>query len=511
MMPNKAGTYYFIEVQIYQYVLSFIFFQIDLANFELFSSSPREFSVFVSDRFPTRDWHNVGHFVAEDERTIQSFNLHPHLFGKFIKVELHSHFGSEHFCPISLFRVYGTSEFEVLKTVDEVLETEPAAIGEGSLDEDDDEPLDFDSGDPPKNLFGSARDAVLSIMRKAAEVLVKGSDVQNSTTLAPTATLEEPIPVFTKVENCKSPRHIVVCDNCSDPLFGDVYRLLSCDYIHLDSLMKTDFVSRTIRDTQICEGYGLDFTSRRIGAPFPLRLGQSDPVAYIAALFPPSYIAALCNTLAIIEKRVAINVSSEDSTETVISVTELPDTKSPFEGEFENILKPVVTCTTTPTQTNTICSTPVVAAVNVHLGHTDLDISSKIKPTKTLTVAPEVERDESLTVVPSQAPDEMMLERPPRQSEQNLEIPPLPEKNETLSDLLDLGGNGDSLEQSTEALEHFSLDRLLSELKDLEREVVDTPTVTTTLPPNIQPSQQVHKESVFMRLANKIKVKYFVH
>ena len=86
------------------------------ANFELFSSSPKDISVHVSDRFPTRDWSNVGHFTAKDERDVQSFNLQPQLFGRFIKVELHSHYGSEHFCPVSLFRAYGTSEFEVLET-----------------------------------------------------------------------------------------------------------------------------------------------------------------------------------------------------------------------------------------------------------------------------------------------------------------------------------------------------------------------------------------------------------
>jgi Sad1 / UNC-like C-terminal len=63
------------------------FSQIELANYELFSSSPQEFSVFVSDRYPTRDWHSVGQFTAQDERTVQSFNLEPFLsFGKFIKV-----------------------------------------------------------------------------------------------------------------------------------------------------------------------------------------------------------------------------------------------------------------------------------------------------------------------------------------------------------------------------------------------------------------------------------------
>lgn len=86
--------------------------RIDLANYELFSSSPKDFTVSVSERFPTRDWSLVGKFTAKDERDIQSFDFETHLFGKYIKVEIKSHYGSEHYCPISLFRAYGISVFE---------------------------------------------------------------------------------------------------------------------------------------------------------------------------------------------------------------------------------------------------------------------------------------------------------------------------------------------------------------------------------------------------------------
>lgn len=98
---------------------SLCFFQIELANFELFSSSPKDFSVLISDRFPSRDWIVVGQFTAKDEKSIQSFNLQQSepVFTKYIKVEFHSHYGHEHYCPVSLFRVYGTSEFEVSTSV----------------------------------------------------------------------------------------------------------------------------------------------------------------------------------------------------------------------------------------------------------------------------------------------------------------------------------------------------------------------------------------------------------
>lgn len=92
--------------------------QVEIANFELFSSSPQEFSVWLSDRYPTRDWELLGRLGAQDSRSVQAFNLSTtdtsvaH-FGKYIKVEVHSHYGHEHYCPVSLFRVYGTSEIEV--------------------------------------------------------------------------------------------------------------------------------------------------------------------------------------------------------------------------------------------------------------------------------------------------------------------------------------------------------------------------------------------------------------
>jgi len=60
--------------------------QVEIANFELFSSSPKDFRVSISDRFPTRDWLLLGDFVAGDERTIQSFLLEEPIFGKFVKV-----------------------------------------------------------------------------------------------------------------------------------------------------------------------------------------------------------------------------------------------------------------------------------------------------------------------------------------------------------------------------------------------------------------------------------------
>ena len=56
----------------------------------------------------------MGNFEAKDEKAIQSFSIgNEEMFAKFVKVEILSHYGSEHFCPISLMKVLGTSVVEV--------------------------------------------------------------------------------------------------------------------------------------------------------------------------------------------------------------------------------------------------------------------------------------------------------------------------------------------------------------------------------------------------------------
>ncbi|CAA3019378.1 Hypothetical predicted protein, partial [Olea europaea subsp. europaea] len=186
--------------------------KIELANFELFSSSPREFTVSVADRWPTKDWTVVGQLSAKDERTIQSFTLQPSLFAKYMKLEFHTHYGSEHFCPVSLLRVFGTSELDVL---------EGDAHNMQELDDDDD--LDeTEDGEPGNNIFGSARDAVISIVKKAAEVLTP-QQAKNQTAPVPR---DEASPV-SLVQSamlidlmCVTPSHIIVCDNCTEDLYN---------------------------------------------------------------------------------------------------------------------------------------------------------------------------------------------------------------------------------------------------------------------------------------------------
>ena len=38
-------------------------------------------------------------------------------FGKYVKVEIFSHYGNEHYCPVSLFRIFGIDQLELIADI----------------------------------------------------------------------------------------------------------------------------------------------------------------------------------------------------------------------------------------------------------------------------------------------------------------------------------------------------------------------------------------------------------
>ncbi|XP_030583644.1 SUN domain-containing ossification factor isoform X1 [Archocentrus centrarchus] len=159
--------------------------QLDIANFELFSSTPKDFLVSISDRYPTNKWVKLGTFHARDERIVQSFPLDEQLYAKYvkmfikyIKVELLSHFGSEHFCPLSLIRVFGTS---MVEEYEEIADSQYPSERLEYLDEDYDYPPGYQPTEDKasKNLLGSATNAILNMVNNiAANVLGGKSELE---------------------------------------------------------------------------------------------------------------------------------------------------------------------------------------------------------------------------------------------------------------------------------------------------------------------------------------------
>ena len=80
----------------------------ELDNKELYSGTPRNFTVRTGDQYNTDplQWNNVGHFEASSNKMeTQNFaELNVKTFGKFIRVDINSFHGNEHFCTLTSFR-----------------------------------------------------------------------------------------------------------------------------------------------------------------------------------------------------------------------------------------------------------------------------------------------------------------------------------------------------------------------------------------------------------------------
>lgn len=98
----------------------------ELDNYELYSGTVGRFSVRMADKFSNNkeDWVIIGSFEAGPVKMeVQHFtDLPVKSFGKFIRVDLESFHGSEHYCTLTSFRVFGMTEYEYL------------AINDGTID-----------------------------------------------------------------------------------------------------------------------------------------------------------------------------------------------------------------------------------------------------------------------------------------------------------------------------------------------------------------------------------------
>ncbi|XP_031572610.1 SUN domain-containing ossification factor-like isoform X2 [Actinia tenebrosa] len=157
---------------------------IEIANFELFSSTPESFKVYVSGRYPTREWTLLGTFQARHERNLQSFPLDEPIYAKYIKVEMLSHFGSEHYCPLTLFRVFGISMMEELE------DHEADAQDDADAGDDDDGaqvlPSDpsvkNDENKSKSNILATVGDTLFNIVKVAAKKLTGATDNEKNLT-----------------------------------------------------------------------------------------------------------------------------------------------------------------------------------------------------------------------------------------------------------------------------------------------------------------------------------------
>ncbi|KAL4066391.1 UNC-like C-terminal-domain-containing protein [Scleroderma yunnanense] len=92
---------------------------VQLANFEFFSGVFKDFTVRVAKTYPATDdgWTLAGTYRAKNVRGVQSFHPPTSLrdFYRYIRIDFHSHYGHEYYCPVSLLRIYGLTHLEQWK------------------------------------------------------------------------------------------------------------------------------------------------------------------------------------------------------------------------------------------------------------------------------------------------------------------------------------------------------------------------------------------------------------
>eukprot|EP00095_Tigriopus_kingsejongensis_P006248 maker-scaffold1159_size58420-snap-gene-0.17 protein:Tk06248 transcript:maker-scaffold1159_size58420-snap-gene-0.17-mRNA-1 annotation:"protein osteopotentia" len=250
--------------------------KVEIANFELYSSVPRDIRVWLSATYPARekDWVLFGQFEAEDERSVQTFNSPEGVFGKFVKVEVLSNHGTEHYCPLSLFRIYGISEIEL--------------IGRDEDDDEDDEDQQ-EADDEPGNEQRS-KDIVSFIKEKVDE------------------TIERVVGVFRSKDQFKrmdmalnesslignSFMYDVVCPNCEEERYRDVYYLLSTKYRMLKNTLAIPALSNSLKNWA-CKENGVTLAGTAM-EPICMEYTLMD---FYRTLFGSSRTIALCNVLLI--------------------------------------------------------------------------------------------------------------------------------------------------------------------------------------------------------------------
>ncbi|CAG8712191.1 14281_t:CDS:2, partial [Racocetra fulgida] len=94
-----------------------------MANFEFFSSTFKDFKISISKWYPAKEgWKVIGEYRAKNSRELQVED--PVMFAKYLRIDFLTHYGHQHYCPVSLLRVHGSNEYEKWKREQEEIENQ---------------------------------------------------------------------------------------------------------------------------------------------------------------------------------------------------------------------------------------------------------------------------------------------------------------------------------------------------------------------------------------------------
>lgn len=445
--------------------------------------------------------------MAKDERYIQSFDLYPHLFGKYVRVDIHSHYNSEHFCPISLFRVYGTSEFEAF-------ETENRQHPIDDIDDDDDDVQESDTNKSKSNIFKSASDAVLSIVDKVKNSFTKpnenktiDSDLENAANANPSN------------DNCISPNHVISCENCSDDVAREVTTLVQCKQQLLQRLLSINVIRNSLYKSQICKtliGSDLNIHCSEQtdvnSTTFKLTDLQMD---YVTHLFSLKYITAMCNLLAAGDRKIGWNSTISINTEPPINVT--------IDKKAGDQLLPSDKITQKPTVQILQTDQPIKIPTQENSNENNKPIEQNVNtPTESSENGQEIETNQKHTETIEKEPIDSI---PIASTTENNEAADPDKIGQNIFNVVETTDtNTDSTAQQSGVVESQTTESIPTIMEQqTPPPVIVLPEATTQTPGSDlndaseeqasngwtntpQFGQKFHSESVFLRLSNRVKV-----
>ncbi|KAI3639329.1 hypothetical protein MIR68_002859 [Amoeboaphelidium protococcarum] len=87
-----------------------------IANLEFFSSMYSRINVYISDFYPPVQWTHLAVLDTVNNRDLQLFQIEESvMWAKYVKLQFVGHYGSEHYCPLTLVKVYGSTMMEDLR------------------------------------------------------------------------------------------------------------------------------------------------------------------------------------------------------------------------------------------------------------------------------------------------------------------------------------------------------------------------------------------------------------
>ncbi|PKA66752.1 hypothetical protein AXF42_Ash003407 [Apostasia shenzhenica] len=85
---------------------------IEIANYEHYSSNIKDLEVLSSLVYPTENWTKLGNFTAAKVKHAQRFSLQEPKWARYLKLNLLSHYGNEFYCTLSSVKVFGVDAIE---------------------------------------------------------------------------------------------------------------------------------------------------------------------------------------------------------------------------------------------------------------------------------------------------------------------------------------------------------------------------------------------------------------